>query len=278
MKYCMMTYTCARQGMKMPEICQLAQDLGLDAMDQVGLQEWTAAQTRKMAADHGLQIICYTFMTQVNHEDDKLRLAGLDAYKRELDVALELGAPMIMLPLPGKAQYTRSQSRRNIMKSMPAMAQLARAAGLVLTIENFPGETSPFTISDDMEEVIRYIPSVRITFDNGNVLTGGEDPCDGFARTRQWIVHSHFKDYSLAREGEKCLIGLDGRKYKPALIGEGLVDYTALMKAMIDAGYAGYVNIEYEGNEYTASDAMKRALAHLVSLEESLSAAAGECK
>ena len=149
MKYCMMTYTCARQGMKMPEICQLAQDLGLDAMDQVGLQEWTAAQTRKMAADHGLQIICYTFMTQVNHEDDKLRLAGLDAYKRELDVALELGAPMIMLPLPGKAQYTRSQSRRNIMKSMPAMAQLARAAGLVLTIENFPGETSPFTISEN---------------------------------------------------------------------------------------------------------------------------------
>ena len=59
---------------------------------------------------------------------------------------------------------------------------------------------------------------------------------------------------------------LDGRYYCPALIGEGKVDTAGCWNAMREAGYDGYINIEYENNHYRADDAIQRALAYLRSL------------
>jgi sugar phosphate isomerase/epimerase len=52
---------------------------------------------------------------------------------------------------------------------------------------------------------------------------------------------------------------LDGRYYRSALIGEGVVDHRAVIAAMKEAGYDRCINIEYEGNKYRAAEGVRRA-------------------
>ncbi len=77
---------------------------------------------------------------------------------------------------------------------------------------------------------------MKITFDSGNVLTGGENPVTGFINSKESIVHAHFKDWVLSADN-KGLQGLDGRFYTGALVGEGIVDNKGVLKEMKKSGY-----------------------------------------
>ncbi|MCM8833013.1 MAG: sugar phosphate isomerase/epimerase [Candidatus Omnitrophica bacterium] len=61
---------------------------------------------------------------------------------------------------------------------------------------------------------------------------------------------------------------LDGRKYKPALVGEGIINYRKLIKIMRESKYNGYINLEYEGDEYEPDIAMEKGLRFLKSILE----------
>jgi len=170
-----------------------------------------------------------------------------------------LGTDKVMLPITGKEGLSREESRRNVVAGLADAVALGKNAGVTVTVEHFPNRLSPFIVSSDVNEAIREVPDLRVTFDSGNVLTGGEDPAEGFARSHQYIVHAHFKDWALAPEGDG-MQGADGRWYTGALIGEGLLHYPSILATMRRFAYQGYVNIEYEGNRYTPEDAMLRAL------------------
>ena len=83
-------------------------------------------------------------------------------------------------------------------------------------------------------------------------------------RCFQDLVHVHFKDWERSDtpvEGWKHL--RDGRYYRAALIGEGVIDSRATLRELEKLGYHGYINIEYENNTYPADAAIKRALEYL---------------
>ena len=110
--------------------------------------------------------------------------------------------------------------------------------GITITTEHFPSKFSPFVTSADMNIAVREVPGLAITYDNGNVLTGGENPADGYINSHEHIIHAHFKDWVLADSGTQSL---DGRHYKGALIGEGLVNPKPCLLAMRQHGYNGYI-------------------------------------
>jgi sugar phosphate isomerase/epimerase len=262
MKLSMMSYTMARgvppDKISIPFMCALAKELGMDGIDMVTTYGRDPREVRKIVDDHGLKVVCYTFSLDVNFPDAQGRAAGVDGIKKNLDVAVTLGADKVMLVTPGKKGFTREESRRNIIASIQEAMPAARQAGVTMTVENFPGATSPFLISSDILAAVAVIPDMRLTFDNGNVVTGGEDPGLSFERTKDYAVHSHFKDWMVVGENEGFK-GLDGRNYRGALIGEGIVDQKGCLRAMKKCGYTGYINIEYEGNIYTPEVAVRRA-------------------
>lgn len=272
MKLSVMSYTLARQGWKvngafdLKGMCELARSLEIDGVDMVTTYEIAPGDVRRALDDHGLKTVCYTFMgTQLNAATAAERVAGVDAVKAELDTADALGTDKVMIVTPGKAGVPRDISRRQYIRGLQECTALARQAGLTMTLENFPGAGSPFVISSDMLEAVREVPGLQITFDNGNVLLGGEDPAVSFERCASHVAHAHFKDWVPAEPG-KGMEGLDGRRYAAALIGEGLVDHKACLQAMKQAGYAGYINIEYEGNDYPPDEATRRAAKYLRNL------------
>ena len=263
MKFSMMSYTMARgdwgKNPDIKELCQFTRKLGLDGIDWVTTYGVAPQKVRKITDDYGLKTVCYTFFTDINFSEEKDRQPGLDKIKEGIEAALILGTDKIMLPIGGKEGLSRDESRRNVIAGLKDAVKLGKEAGITVTVEHFPDCRGPFIISADINEAIREVPDLRITLDNGNVLTGGEDPVQGFLNSKDSIVHAHFKDWTLAAEGEGKK-GLDGRYYSAALIGEGVVDHRAVLKVMQDAGYKGYINLEYEGSKYNPAEAVVKAL------------------
>lgn len=266
MKLAMMSYTMSRQGkgsdFDLVGMCQLAQELDLDGVDMVTTYGRDPREIRRVLDDHGLQTVCHTLVADLNHPDAAGRRAGVEAVKQGVDAAVILGADKIMIVTPGKQGVPREVSRRQYIAGFREVMPFAKAARITVTLENFPGADSPFVVSADVLQAFREVPGLKLTYDNGNVLTGGEDPAESFRKCAAYAVHAHFKDWDLVAE-PAGLLGADGRRYRGALIGEGIMDQRSCLAAMQGAGYAGYIDIEYEGDRYPAAQATRRAAAYL---------------
>ncbi len=266
MKFSMMTYTMARgdwgKAHDAVALCRFTRELGLDGVDWVTTYGLDPAEIKKIMEDYSLKTVCYTFAADLNFPDRKGREPGLEAVRQGIEAAVTLGTDKIMLPISGKEGLTRAASRRNVIAGLKEAVELGRRAGVTVTVEHFPNRLSPFIVSADVNEAVREIPDLRVTFDSGNVLTGGEDPAAGFENSCESIVHAHFKDWVLVEQPEG-FPGADGRRYAAALIGEGMLDHRAILRAMKRANYPGYINLEYEGNKYTPEEAIRRALSFL---------------
>lgn len=218
--------------------------------------------------DYGLKTICYTFFVDINFKERELRKKGIEEIKRGIEIASILGTDKIMLPLRGKDEYTKEESRRNIIEGLKEVIKESEKYDIKITVEHFPDINGPFLVSDDINFVIKEIPELRATFDAGNVILGNEKPEDAFINNNKYIIHAHFKDWIISREGK--LSGIDGKKYKPALVGEGIIDYRKLINVMKKFNYNGYINLEYEGTDYEPDIAMKKGLKFLKSIIEEI--------
>ncbi len=74
--------------------------------------------------------------------------------------------------------------------------------------------------------------------DTGHLVAGGSDAVEVFETYRDRIVHAHFKDYRRPAAGAR------GR-FLP--LGEGDVDFPALVGLMKDAGFDGWADVELDG-------------------------------
>jgi sugar phosphate isomerase/epimerase len=271
MKLSLMSYTFGRQGWKKNDrfdlegMCRVGRELNIVGADMVTTHGLPPAEVKKVLGDYGIAAVCYTFDAPLNFPTPAERKAGVDKVKEGVETAVQIGAPVIMVVTPGKGGIPRDVSRRQFIRGLQESSGFAQKAGITMTIENFPGAASPFVISSDILEAVREVPGLKLTFDNGNVVTGGEDPAVSFTRCVPYVVHAHFKDWVLAEPGQG-MQGLDGRCYKSALIGEGIVPQGACLAAMKQAGYKGYINIEYEANKYPPDEATRRAAAYLQDL------------
>ncbi len=262
MKFSMMTYTMARQGTYgVEDFVRTAAELKMDGIDWVTTYGRDPEELKKLSTDAGLPVAAYTFfLSRLTQKLD----GWVDEGKQGIETAVRLGAPVVMIPTPGiKEVASREENRRIWVDALAKVAEIAGKAGVILSVENFPGMLSPFVTAADFHDAKKQIPSLKLTFDNGNAATG-EDPVASLRACANDIVHVHLKDWD--RKEEPCegfTRMLDGRYYRPALIGEGGVDSRATLRELEKVGYAGYVNIEYENNKYPAAEGIRRVLEYL---------------
>ncbi|MBQ9771822.1 MAG: sugar phosphate isomerase/epimerase [Lentisphaeria bacterium] len=260
MKFSMMTYTLMRQKGFTPEDCvRTAVELKMDGIDWVTTYGRDPKELKKMSDDAGLTVAAHTFFVPGSCIEEKISNA-----ERSLDDACILGAPLVMVPTaPLPNVKDAADCRKQWIEILAKIAPLAEQRNLILTVENFPGIMSGFVTASDFYEAKAVIPSLKLTFDNGNAATG-EDQIESLKRCIDDVVHVHFKDWDFSdteQEGMSPMI--DGRYRRPALIGEGGVDSKATLKTLEELGYNGFINIEYENNKYPADIAVRKALEYL---------------
>ena len=262
MKLCMMSYTMSRQGFSPEEIVSTSLKLGLTAIDWLTCCGESPRDLKKMCDDAGLKIPCYTFFAE------KL-LAGntdwLDEIKKSVDDALVLGAPAIMIPTGVNDKIKRDEFLTFWIDALEHIAPVCENAGITLTVENYPGKNSAFVTAEDFLKAKRRIPQLKLTYDNGNAASG-ENPVTSLKKCKNDIVHVHFKDWYIQdHQADSYQQMLNGKYFKPTLIGQGDVPTLACLKALEDIKYQGYINIEYESSDIPADKAIVCAMNYLKS-------------
>ncbi|GGY13293.1 sugar phosphate isomerase/epimerase family protein [Pseudoduganella dura] len=110
---------------------------------------------------------------------------------------------------------------------------------------------------DEFEHLLELCDrdNVGLAFDTAELTIAGHDVVALYRRLHERVWHFHFKDalavdtlgeYRL-QNAERAMIAAGGEREIPRWFGEmgtGLVDFPALLAAMLELGYAGWVIVE----------------------------------
>ncbi|MFC1764302.1 sugar phosphate isomerase/epimerase family protein [Planctomycetota bacterium] len=236
MKWCMYTYSLfggrfSINELDIVDMCRKTKALGIDGLDIIGAgynKSWQ--EIRKITDDHGIDVVCYTKgVKELESTDEAIIRKGIDEFKKRLKVAHILGSNRIMMNMGGSTP-DRHANRKNLIKSLEKVLPIATAESIEVTIEHHNNPKAPFRISADFDEALAVVPGLRIAYDSGNIYVAGEDSVQGYKNNQEQITHMHFKDFSA--NGRLCIPG------------QGIIDFPNLIKAMKEANYTGYINLE----------------------------------
>lgn len=208
-------------------------------------------QIKKQIADAGLELAVYSVGNDFFQPDREVREKQMAALLTGIDTAnaLEVG---LMRVFSGnhKPGYTLADGMEWIIEGLNDGAEYARQHGVVLALENHGLMAGR---SDQVREIIERVnsPSLRANLDTGNFLLVGEDPTDAAHALADLVALVHLKDFAKAPEGQTAHVykGLDGVGYTGAVVGEGQVDLPHIVSILTDAGYDGWLSLEYEGGQ-----------------------------
>ena len=248
------------------EACiDLAAKLGFDGVELLRRQigEPTAQQMReykRRAFSLGLDLMGYSTHQTFLRPDPEERKKNIEETIRFIDEAHEMGIPTVRVNTgrwdtsanfdvlmknrglePPIAGHTDEEAFGWVKEAFEQIVPHAEKRGVVLGMENHWGlAISP----EGVLRVINDVPSpwFKVTVDTGNFL---EDPYDRIAKIAPHACLIQTKTYYGG-----------GRWYTLDL------DYARIAKIMRDAGYQGYVSLEFEGNEEVVSG-VTRSLAML---------------
>jgi sugar phosphate isomerase/epimerase len=205
-----------------------------------------AAQVKRRCFLLGLDVSGSAMGSVLTHPAGANRERQIAAIRDWLQVCEELGAPCLRL-FAGGAQKGQSEdeARACVVETIEALHDDAARHGVVLALENHGGVVA------EPEGVLAIVQAVKSDWFGVNLDTGnfhGDDPYADLARVAPYAVTSHVKIAVTPR----------GKKAEP-------MDYARLVKLFRNAGYRGYLALEYEGAAPAAS-AVPPIIARLRSL------------
>ncbi len=200
-----------------------------------------------------LRISQYSCSPDLCHPDREVRAEEVRKLKANIAVAAQLGAPSVRVTA-GQAHpgLTREQGIQNTVESLRECLALADERGVSLAYENhykdyfweYPDFSQPHEIFLEILNAL-WDTSLKVNFDCSNPIMNGEDPIPLLRQVVDRVVQVHC--------GDRQVYG----QYTHAVPGEGLVNYPALFEVLQDAGYNGWLSIEY--NRPDAPEGLQRA-------------------
>ncbi|MFO0879464.1 MAG: sugar phosphate isomerase/epimerase family protein [Gemmataceae bacterium] len=230
----------------------LAARLGFDGVEILHRQmtaedNATLQKYKRRAFLHGLDLCGFSTHQGFLSPDRARRKENIDLTIRQIELAYAMGIPTMRVntgtwgtrknfdelmkfrgaeePLPG---HTNEEGFGWVIDSLGACLKTAEKCGVTLGLENHWG------LGRTPEGVLRVVealksPWLRVTLDTGNFL---EDPYDKLAKLAPHTVLLQAKTYF----GGGTWYTLD-------------LDYRRIARLMRQAGYTGYVSLEFEGKE-----------------------------
>ena len=179
------------------------------------------------------------------------------------------GVPLSLTPRLDEAGWKAFGTR------MTGFADYIQAQGLRLAYHHHLG-----TVVERPADLAAFLSvtgaSVGLTLDTGHAALGGIDPVSAIRANPERIAHVHCKDIRSAVFAEvqaKDTSFLEGVLAGMFTVpGDGGLDYTAVMRALADIGYAGWIVVEAEQDPAVA-DPRKYGELGLRTLEREAAAA-----
>lgn len=127
------------------------------------------------------------------------------------------------------------------------LEQVAAGAGVILTVHPHYG-----TVIESPDQIDRFLQTspAAVCLDTGHVMVGGGDPVDLTRKIAPRILHVHLKDVDASMAGRVSRGELSYHAavaqglYRP--LGEGDVDIVAILAALDEAGFEGWLVLEQD--------------------------------
>jgi len=213
---------------------------GLDAVEHVnqffidrGGDDAYFREMRRRADDAGVRslLIMCDLEGALGAADEGDRLRAVENHRKWLDAAALLGCHSIRVN--AESEGPRDQQLRLAADGLRRLCEVAEPYGLNVLVENHGGLSSDGAwLADVMRRVDHPLIGTLPDFGNFTIAPGEEyDRYEGVRQLMPWARAVSAKSYAFDEHGREMTI-----------------DYERMMRIVRDAGYDGYIGIEYEGD------------------------------
>lgn len=258
------------------DICNLAKEIGFDGIEFIdllpeisGTDDITAArQIREHCAKIGLGIAAYTIGANFLQDDPD---AEVERVKHCVDVAAELGAPIMRhdacwQPAVLGHGYTWRNAVETIAPYIRRVTEYAATKGVKTCTENHGRFIQD---PERVETLIKTVnnPNYGWLVDMGNFICADCDSIQSVAIAAPYAFHVHAKDFIFKsgkeiNPGDGWLVTRGGNYARGTIVGHGVIPVAQCIGMLKEAGYEGYVSLEFEGMEDNLT-ALKLGCAYL---------------
>ena len=244
-----------RGELDIPGFIREAGRLGVDGVElldffwkdrdaELPLVEAALAETR-------LPVGVYSVANNFVRTDPTERKASVKKITDGVDNALHFGAKTVRVFAGDIAQgITYEQGLIWIIEGLTEAAAYAYDNHITLALENH-GKLAGR--SDQVETILKAVasPALKANPDTGNFLLVHQASHLAVAQLATRAAMCHFKDFHVVPDDYAgfAYIGTEGLKFAGTAIGEGDVDLPDCIVSLREAGFDGWLNIEYEGEE-----------------------------
>jgi hexulose-6-phosphate isomerase len=209
------------------------------------LSEDGAGEIQRAGARHGVSVrsLCADGFIHLPLVDASARDERLDLLNRLITAAHRIAARIVVLPfLEGNAFASMSHAA-TVLRQMASSLDRAADARVTLAVESDWPAAGLHALLDEAAH-----PSLGLCYDTGNAVSSGFDPAREIRALGSRVVEVHIKDR---------------RKGRSVPLGEGEVDFEAVLAALDDIGFTGPLILETPAG----GDPMASAIANRMFLE-----------
>lgn len=239
----------------LPGFVQEARRLGVEGVELLDFfwrdQDAELPAVEAALADTGLAVGVYSVSNDFVHADPQERLANVQKVVDGVDMAVHFGTSTVRV-FGGDVhpEFTYEQCLLWIIEGLTTASAYAHQKGVTLALENH-GQLCGR--SDQVETILNAVasPALKANPDTGNFLLVHQAPHTAVAALSTRAAMCHFKDFHVVPDDYTgfAYTGIEGLKFAGTAIGEGDVDLADCVSALRQAGFDGWMNIEYEGEE-----------------------------
>ncbi len=248
------------------ELIALAKEIGFDGIEFAEIHTPDgknkldyATELRQECELQGVDLVQYSVGADFIYGSNGDLQAEIERLKGEVDVASALGVRGMRHDATGG--YRNGDEKYNgFQQALPrltegyrAVTEYAQSKGIKTMIENHGYFCQD---SDRVESIVTGVnhPNFGVLVDIGNFLCADENPVTAVSRLAQFASYVHAKDFHIKSGSELApcdgfFKSRGGNFLRGAVLGHGNVPVYQTLKILKDAGYNGYITLEFEGHE-----------------------------
>lgn len=225
------------------------QDFGIDAVEYVNQFFKDKAkdtaylrQMNKLAKDNGVinHLIMIDGEGALGDPDEAKRIQAVENHYRWVDAAKFLGCKMIRVNAQSRGSY--DEQMKLAADGLHKLTEFGAKQKIAIVVENHGGLSSNGQWLTGVMKLVNH-PMCGTLPDFGNFRVSREEEYDRYKGVTELMKYAKAvsaKSHDFDERGE-----------------ETHTDYHRMMKIVLDAGYRGWVGIEYEGSKMSERDGIK---------------------
>ena len=225
------------------------QDFGISAVEYVNQFFKDKAkdtnylrQMNKLAKDNGVtnHLIMIDGEGALGDPDPAKRQQAIENHYRWVDAAKFLGCKMIRVNAQSRGSY--DEQMKLAAEGLSKLTEYGAKQKIAIVVENHGGLSSNGQWLTGVMKLVKH-PMCGTLPDFGNFRVSREEEYDRYKGVTELMTYAKAvsaKSHDFDERGE-----------------ETQIDYHKMMKIVLDAGYRGWVGIEYEGDRMSEPDGIK---------------------